>query len=79
MQNAIETGEGPSKLEDLATAGRRTLTIEETAKCLGVSRRICYEAARIGQIPTIHIGRRILVPIAALDRMLEEQASKVAA
>ena len=44
---------------------RKTLTIPETAKLLG------YEAARRGEIPTIRIGRRILVPVAALERKLQ--------
>ena len=30
-----------------------------------------YEAARRGQIPTIRIGRKLFVPLAALERMLE--------
>jgi excisionase family DNA binding protein len=50
---------------------RRTLTIAETAKALGIGRNQGYEAARRGEIPTIKIGKRLLVPLAALDRMLE--------
>jgi excisionase family DNA binding protein len=50
---------------------RRTLTIEEAAKGLGISKASAYEAARSGELPTIKIGKRILVPLAALDRMLE--------
>ena len=48
-----------------------TYTIPETAKILGIGRSAAYEAARSGQIPTIRIGKRILVPLAALERMLE--------
>ena len=47
-----------------------TYTIIEAAKKLGISRNTCYEAAKQGQIPTIKIGKRILVPMAALDKML---------
>ena len=50
---------------------RRTLTIPEVAKMLGLSRNKTYEAARRGDIPTIKIGRRILVPVAALERKLQ--------
>ena len=49
-----------------------TLSISETAKLLGLGRNSCYEAARRGDIPTVIIGRRILVPVAALQRMLAE-------
>jgi excisionase family DNA binding protein len=47
-----------------------TLTIEEAAKALGVGRSAAYEAARRGEIPTISIGRRLVVPTALLARML---------
>ena len=45
-------------------------TVEEVAKLLRISRGSAYEAARCGEIPTIRIGRRLLVPRAALERLL---------
>jgi excisionase family DNA binding protein len=51
--------------------GRRTVTIQEAAKILGVGRNKAYEAAHSGEIPTIKLGRRLLVPVAALERMLQ--------
>jgi len=53
---------------------RQTLTIEETARALGIGRNQGYEAARRGDIPTIRIGKRLLVPRAALERLLEGKA-----
>ena len=47
---------------------RRTLTIPETATVLGIGRSAAYEAAHTGEIPTIRIGKRILVPVVALER-----------
>jgi excisionase family DNA binding protein len=38
---------------------RKTLTVTEAAKALGVSRNKAYEAVRRGEIPTIKIGKRI--------------------
>jgi excisionase family DNA binding protein len=49
----------------------KTKTLAETAKILGVSRGTVYEAARSGQIPTVRVGRRWLVPTVALEKMLE--------
>jgi excisionase family DNA binding protein len=49
-----------------------TLTVEEAAAALGVSRGTAYEAARTGRIPSIRIGRRLVVPIAGLRAMLGE-------
>ena len=47
------------------------LTVEETAKFLRISRGSAYEGVRLGQIPCIKIGRRLLVPRSALEKMLE--------
>jgi excisionase family DNA binding protein len=46
------------------------LTIQEAGALLRVSRASAYEAARRGDIPTIRIGRRLLVPRARLMAML---------
>lgn len=51
-------------------AGRLTLTVEEAAGILGISRAFAYEAVRRGEIPSIRIGRRVLVPRVALDRLV---------
>jgi excisionase family DNA binding protein len=47
-----------------------TTTIEAAAKRLGIGRNQAYAAAHSGQLPVIKIGARLLVPTAALDRML---------
>jgi excisionase family DNA binding protein len=52
------------------TEDRRTTTIPEAAKRLGISANAAYMAARRGDIPCIKIGRRYLVQTAALDRMI---------
>lgn len=38
------------------------LTVEQTAQVLGISRGLAFTAVRAGDIPSIRIGRRILVP-----------------
>lgn len=51
---------------------RRTLNLwPETGRILGLSRPSTYAAAKRGDIPTIKIGARILVPRAALERLLD--------
>jgi excisionase family DNA binding protein len=47
-----------------------TLTVEEAGRMLGVSRGVAYEAVRRGQVPSIRVGRRILVPRLRLEQML---------
>ena len=49
---------------------RQTRTITEVAKLLGIGRNQAYEAARRGEIPSIRIGKRLVVPLVALERML---------
>ena len=49
---------------------RLTVNIEEAAAILGISRNGAYSAAREGTLPTIRIGKRLLVPKGALDRLL---------
>jgi excisionase family DNA binding protein len=53
---------------------KKTMTITEAAKVLGIGRNNAYAAARNGDIPTIKIGKRILVPTAPLKKMLGEAA-----
>ena len=53
---------------------RRTYDIGEVARLLGIGRNQGYEAAHRGDFPTIKIGKRLLVPKAALDRLLEAEA-----
>lgn len=51
--------------------GRATLTVQETAARLGIGRNAAYEAIRRGELPAVRIGRRLLVPEAALSKWLE--------
>ena len=46
-------------------------SVAEAGKRLGLRRGLMYEAIRTGQIPSVRIGRRILIPCIALDRLLE--------
>jgi excisionase family DNA binding protein len=53
------------------TAEKLTLTIDETAKLLGISRPLAYKIIGLGQLPSIRLGKRLLVPKKALEEMLE--------
>jgi excisionase family DNA binding protein len=58
---------------------RQTVTVDEAATILGVGRNKAYEAAHSGEIPTIRIGKRLLVPRAALERLLAVGAQPLGA
>jgi excisionase family DNA binding protein len=48
------------------------LSVDEARELLGLSRGLMYEAIRSGQIPSIRIGRRILIPKVSLQQLLDE-------
>lgn len=50
----------------------RVISVEAAAKLLSISRGSAYAAAACGELPTIRIGRRLLVPVAKLNAMLGE-------
>jgi excisionase family DNA binding protein len=56
------------KLPDPTT--EPTIRVDRAGQLLGISRATAYEAARSGQLPTLRIGKRLVVPTAALLRLL---------
>ncbi|MEI2654950.1 MAG: helix-turn-helix domain-containing protein [Microthrixaceae bacterium] len=49
---------------------RQTLSVTETAQLLGISRAHAYDCVRSGQIPSITLGRRVVVPRRVIDELL---------
>jgi excisionase family DNA binding protein len=56
----------------MPTGERKTITVTEAGAQLGLGRNSAYEAAKRGEIPTVKIGRRLLVPRDAVDRLLAQ-------
>ena len=52
-------------------------SVEEVVEKLGLSRPSAYLAVKRGQIPCIRIGRRLLIPISALEKMLANAGSEI--
>ena len=46
------------------------LTVEQAAETLQISRAHAYTMVKAGEIPTVRLGRRVLVPRVALERFL---------
>ena len=60
-----------------ATIDRRLcVTVPEAAEMLGISRNFAYQLVREGKLPSIRFGKRILIPKAALEKMLEKDVSE---
>jgi excisionase family DNA binding protein len=66
-QDGRKGGAGVLPLE---YADRATLTVEETARVLRISRANAYAAVKERTLPTVKIGRRYVVPRVALERLL---------
>ena len=52
---------------------RLTYTVTEVAELLGISRGSAYTHVRTGEIPSITIGGRIVIPRRVVDEMLDIQ------
>lgn len=46
--------------------GRLTVDVPTAARLLGLSKNATYEATRTGALPSLRVGRRVLVPVPAL-------------
>jgi excisionase family DNA binding protein len=68
---ASPTGSRTSVGAVVPVEDRLVFTVEEAAQLLGISRSFAYEAVQRGEIPSMRIGKRILVPKAALQRHLD--------
>ena len=52
--------------------GQYTITVEEAAGRLGIGRSLAYSLIREGALPHLRLGSRIVIPVSALERLLEE-------
>ena len=48
-----------------------TISVPQAAAQLGISRGLAFRLAREGRLPSLRLGKRLVVPKAALKRMLE--------
>jgi excisionase family DNA binding protein len=55
---------------------RRALSIAEAARAIGISRATLYRLVQQKRLATVKIGSRRLVPVGALDTLLEKAAAK---
>ena len=54
---------------------RLALTIEQTCEALTISRPTFYELVAAGRLRTIKVGRRRIVPITEVERLLADDGS----
>ena len=49
---------------------RRTYTVDEAAAILGISRTTAYECVKSGELPSLRLRRRIVIPVSALESLI---------
>ena len=54
----------------MTPAERPALSVAETAELLGISRWLVQQAVRDGSLPSVRVGRRILIPRLRLEAWL---------
>ena len=53
---------------------RTFVSVEQAGRCLGLGRSSSYQAAKRGDLPTLRIGRRVVVPTPRLLTLLGADA-----
>ena len=61
----------------MQTETRMTVSVEEAARLLGIGRSLAYEMVREGKIPSLRFGRRVVVPLKALEDLLRSTTATV--
>ena len=65
----------PSTRDPFPEITDHVLKVDDVAKLLRLSTWKVYESIRLGEIPSIHVGRRVLIPTHALRGWLSNSAS----
>ena len=52
------------------------ISVREFTKRHGLSRNLVYEQLRKGVLPSVRLGGRILIPVDALQQMMERQGQQ---
>lgn len=61
---------GTITLDELKDSGRATISVEELSLILGISLGSARKAVRNGEIPSLRLGARWLVPVPRLLQLL---------
>jgi excisionase family DNA binding protein len=47
-------------------------TVPQVAQMLGINRNLAYELVRRGDLPALRLGKRLVCPKQAIDRLLSQ-------
>jgi excisionase family DNA binding protein len=60
---------------NIATSDRLTISVDEAARLLGISRSFAYELCARKELPSMRLGRRLVVPRRALLELVDEESA----
>ena len=67
----VERNLGDTEANPMPTRERLVLSVDETAYLLNISRSLAYELIARGELPALRLGRRIVIPRATLEELLD--------
>lgn len=50
---------------------KQIFSVMEAAQYLGISKSLAYRLVNEGEIPAIKLGKRLLIPATAIDKLIE--------
>jgi excisionase family DNA binding protein len=66
----------PANHQAAAASTCLVYSVAEASRLLGISRAFAYELVARGELPVIHLGRRLLVPKTALLDLVADQSAR---
>ena len=48
------------------------VSVTEAARLISVGKSTCYALIEQGRLPAVHIGKRVIIPVAELERWIIE-------
>ena len=67
---------GGLEVKEAKLADKEYFSVKEFKDRLGVSSNLIYEQLRKGALPSVRLGGRILIPVDALQQMMERQGQR---
>jgi excisionase family DNA binding protein len=70
MSNVIDLPRGRTRTSTRIRQRPVTYTVDEAAEMLRISRAHAYRCIKAGTLPSLRFGRRIVVPVRAIEALL---------
>lgn len=65
----------PSEIPTADPDGKLLLTVTEAAEALSIGRSLTYQLVQSGDLPSLKLGRRLLIPVAGLRQLVAQATS----